>query len=189
MRSKKQQQLWRLQSCNDHLWWKTIIKIVKCKKKTRRLAYIRSTWPRNFWEKSVTFSPFLLNFLENKCNTSTKLPQSLWQAYMYGAYGRNVFPIIILTWQKAGPDRTLIFCFRGHGSRRGGHGGPPQGGSCTQPRALRGPKGEGEAPSPLGISIGCGIRICRAWKSTIQNWSGITHTYKHTYITKSAVKE
>ena len=44
----------------------------------------------------------------------------------------------------------LIFRFRGPG-RRGGHGGPPQGGSCTQPRALRGPKGEGEAPSPLGI--------------------------------------
>ena len=71
--------------------------------------------------------------------------------YMYVAYGRNVFRIIILTRQKAGPDpHTLIFCFRGHG-RRGGHGGPPQGGSCTQPRALRGPKGEGEAPSPLGI--------------------------------------
>ena len=51
---------------------------------------------------------------------------------------------------KSGTGHTLIFCFRGHG-RRGGHGGPPQGGSCTQPRALRGPKGEGEAPSPLGI--------------------------------------
>ena len=121
-------------------------------KNSEAQTYIWNTWPRNYREKSVTsFSPFLLNFLENKCDTSTKLTQSLWQAYMYVAYGRNVFPIIILTRQKAGPDtHTLILCFRGHG-RRGGHGGPPQGGSCTQPRALRGPKGEGEAPSPLGI--------------------------------------
>ena len=158
-------------------------------------TYIRSTWPSlEISEKKVWHSdplpPFLLNFLENKCDTSTKLTQSLWQACMYGACRRNVFPIIILTRQnRVGP---LIFCFRGHG-RRGGHGGPPQGGSCTQPRALRGPKGEGEAPSPLGIkrwgprgaiSIGCGIRICRAWKSTIQNLSGITHTHTHihTYI-------
>ena len=116
-----------------------------------RRTYIAHGLFRNFREKSVTTIPFLLNFLENKCDPSTKLTQSLWQAYMYGAYGRNVFPIIILTRQKSGRTTTpLIFCFRGPG-RRGGHGGPPQGGWRTQPCALRGPKGEGEAPSPLGI--------------------------------------
>ena len=75
------------------------------------MTYIRSTWPRNFREKSVTYTPFLLNILENKCDTSTKLTQSLWQVYMYGAYVRNVFPIIILTRQKAGPDTRLFFVF------------------------------------------------------------------------------
>ena len=74
---------------------------------------------------------------------------------MHGVYGRNASK----RFEKNNSDTTkkgmyesmrLIFRFRGPG-RRGGHGGPPQGGSCTQPRALRGPKGEGEAPSPLGI--------------------------------------
>ena len=127
----------------------------KQKKNSEAKTYIRSTWPRNFREKSVTYTPFLLNFLENKCDTSTKLTQSLWQVYMYGAYGRNVFPIIILTRQKAGPDNRphdhLFFVFRGHG-RRGGHGGPPQGGSCTQPRALRGPKGAAAAAAASTIA-------------------------------------
>ena len=41
-------------SCYDHLWWKTIIKIVKIKKNSEAQTYIRSTWPRNFREKSVT---------------------------------------------------------------------------------------------------------------------------------------
>ena len=132
---------------NQNIYSQKQKKLGACSRRT----YIAHGLFRNFREKSVTTIPFLLNFLENKCDPSTKLTQSLWQAYMYGAYGRNVFQIIILTWQKSGrPLRPLIFCFRGHG-RRGGHGGPPQGGSCTQPRALRGPKGEGEAPSPLGI--------------------------------------
>jgi len=78
-----------------------------------RRTYIAHGLFRNFREKSVTCTPFLLNFLENKCDTSTKLTQSLWQVYMYVAYGRNVFPIIILTRQKAGPDNhtTTYFLF------------------------------------------------------------------------------
>jgi len=91
MRSKKQQQLRRLQSCNDHLWWKTIIKIVKSKKKLgacSRRTYIAHGLG-NFPEKKCD-TPFLLKFLENKCDTSTKLTQSLWQAYMY-TYVRGIW--------------------------------------------------------------------------------------------------
>ena len=85
------QQLRRLQSCNDHLWWKTIIKIVKSKKKLgacSRRTYIAHGLG-NFPEKKCD-TPFLLKFLENKCDTSTKLTQSLWQAYMY-TYVRGIW--------------------------------------------------------------------------------------------------
>ena len=40
-----------------------------------RRTYIAHGLFRNFREKSVTTIPFLLNFLENKCDPSTKLTQ------------------------------------------------------------------------------------------------------------------
>ena len=92
-------QLRRLQISNDHRLWKTIIKIVKSKRKLGGCRIYVAHGHRNFLEKKCD-TPFLLKFLE----TNVTRPQKACGRHIcirtYVVYGRNVSKKIILTRQK-----------------------------------------------------------------------------------------